>query len=856
MGQNPPSGALIEVSAITRKKIIIAAIVLLAVAIFVPPNINGVRFRDSLAGSLSSALGRQVKIGQVKYRVFPRPGFDIYNLQVMDDPAFSAEPLLMCGKVAADLRLASLWHGRLEIANLKLTDDAAAPSLNLVYANGHLNLESLLQRVEQVPSAPTGKRQAEQRPRFPYIEASAGRINLKVGPEKKPFTLSNTDFAVWLAAEDVWHFRLEGQPIRTDMNLNDTGTVRLEGDLRRSPNLPQIPMKIDVAWEKAQLGQLSTLLTGRDKGWRGGLSGSAQLSGTASNFHIVASTQLDSFRRYDIDRNEMPRLTTRCLGDYIHKSVEMKCDTPLQSGGVLLTARWSAKTPRDYDLSMVATRVPLSMVTTFARHARRTLPDDLTASGDLNAAFGFHSRNGVRNWHGTGMTSAFVIQSGVVDKPFPVSPVHFHVGPAENNAQFLTSKKSRQKQQQESAPADTLTVDAFSVQLGPASAQVQATADGSTYWIGVKGMVPLERLLDLGRVAGFQSTISNTTASAVVDLNISGPWANFAPAHVRGTAHLQNVTSWIPGIKDRLVITEADAQLSEVELVLAHINAQFEHTPVAFGGSINAPWSCPGTNGPCPMEFDLHSDTLSMADLGKLLGVTDRGWTIPFFSDSSKLPDFRATGTLSIGQFGVAQLPLEKFTAHVEVGDKALLVSRINAKLGGGAAQGEWHADWSTSRPRFTATGSASGVAMDHLDDKEPEVALTTAWVSGKADLNYSLKFEGASPEEMANSVNGRVEFLVSNGVSRSLQLDAAKPLKFQSLQGAMEIEKQTLKVLPSKIKTENRIYDMSGTVSLVDKQAKLKLKNSGSSWDVTGALDKPEIASPPRTEATAARSR
>jgi len=855
VGQNSPPGALIEVTTITRNKVIIAAVVLLAVAIFVPPNINGVRFRDSLAGSLSSALGRQVKIGQVKYRVFPRPGFDIYNLQVMDDPAFSAEPLLMCGKVAADLRLASLWHGRLEIANLKLTDDAAAPSLNLVYSNGHLNLESLLQRVEQVPSAPTAKRQAEQRPRFPYIEASGGRINLKVGPEKKPFTVANTDFAVWLAAEDVWHFRLEGQPIRTDMNLNDTGTLRLEGDLRRSPNLPKIPLKVNVAWEKAQLGQLSTLLTGRDKGWRGGLSGSAQLSGTASNFHIVASTQLDSFRRYDIDRNEMPRLSTRCLGDYIHESVEMKCDTPLQSGGVLLTARWSAKTPRDYDLSMVATRVPLSMITTFARHARRTLPDDLTASGDLNAAFGFHSHNGVRNWHGTGMTSAFIIQSGVVDKPFPVSPVHFHVGPAENTAQFLTPKKSRPKQQPENATTDTFSIDAFSVQLGPASAQVQATADGSTYWIGVKGMVPLERLLDLGRVAGFQSSISNTTASAVVDLNISGPWANFAPAHVRGTAHLQNVASWIPGIKDRLVITEADAQLSEVELVLTHMNAQFEHTPVAFGGSINVPWSCPGNKGPCPLEFDLHSDTLAMADMGKLLGVTDRGWTIPFFSDSSKLPDFRAVGTLSIGQFSVAQLPLEKFTAHVEVGDKALLVSRISAKLGGGAAQGEWHADWSTSRPRFTATGNASGVAMDHLDDKEPEVALATSWVTGRADLNYSLRFEGASPEEMANSVNGRVEFLVSNGVSRSLQLDA-KPLKFQSLQGAMEIEKQTLKVLPSKIKTENRIYDMSGTVSLVDKQAQLKLRNSGSSWDVTGALDKPEIASPPRTEATAARSR
>jgi AsmA-like protein len=829
-------------------------VVLLALAIFLPPNINGVRFRDTLAGSLSSALGRQVRIEQVKYRVFPRPGFDIYGLQVMDDPAFSAEPLLMCGKVAADLRLASLWHGRLEIANLKLTDDAAPPSLNLVYSKGHLNVESLMLRVEQVPSAPTSKRRAEQRPRFPYIEATNGRINFKRGPEKTPFTLANTDFALWLAAEDVWHVRLEGQPVRTDMSMSDTGTVRMEGDFRRSPDLPQMPLKLDVAWDNAQLGQWSTLVMGRDRGWRGGLKGNAQLSGTAAKLHIVASAELNEFRRYDINRNQMPRLRTRCLGDYVHESLELKCDTPLQSGGVLLTARWSSKQPRDYDLSMVATRVPLSMLTTFARHARRPVPDDLTATGDLNAAFGFHSHNGVRNWHGTGMTSPFLLQSSGADKPFPVGAVHFHIGPEETPAAFV-SKKGKQKEKVPAEQKDTLSIDAFSIQMGPSTTvQVQATADAAGYWIGAKGMVPLERLLALGHITGFPSEIENTTASAVVDLNITGPWANFAPPHLRGTAHIENLTAWIPGIKDRLIITQTDAQLNEVELILAHLKGQFEHSPISFSGTINVPASCPGSTL-CPLEFDLHADTLAMSDIGTVLGVTDKGWNIPFFSDSSKLPEFRATGTVSVGEFSVAQLPLEKFTAHVEVGDKALLVSGINAKLAGGAAQGEWHADWSTSRPRFTATGNVNGVAMDHLDSKEPGVALVTSWISGRADINYALKFEGATPGEMAHSVNGRVEYLVSNGISHSLLLDGSKPLRFQSLQGALEIEKQTIRLLPSKFKAENRIYDMSGTVSLADKQAKLRLSNSGSRWDITGTLEKPEIASPPRAEATAARS-
>ena len=103
-----------------RKKAAIAVVAVVLVAIFLPPQINGSRLAKTLASSLSAAMGRQVKIGAVKFRLLPRPGFDLYDFEVLDDPAFSAEPMLLCGEVAADLRLTSLWHGRLEIANLNL----------------------------------------------------------------------------------------------------------------------------------------------------------------------------------------------------------------------------------------------------------------------------------------------------------------------------------------------------------------------------------------------------------------------------------------------------------------------------------------------------------------------------------------------------------------------------------------------------------------------------------------------------------------------------------------------------------------------------------------------------------------
>ncbi len=828
-----------------RTKLVVALVVLLLLGIFLPPNINGTRFRDRLKPALSAALGREVKIGQVKYRLLPRPGFDLYDFQVMDDPAFSAEPLLMCGKVTADLRLTSLWKGRLEIANLKLTDDALPPSLNLVHANGHWNVESLLLRVEQVPSAPTAKRRSEQRARFPYIAATGGRINLKFGPEKTPFTLTNTDFAFWLASEDLWHVRLEGRPVRADMNLSDTGTVKLDGDLHRSRELQDMPVRLHLNWEKAQLGQFSSLLTGRDRGWRGGLSGDAQLSGTLANLHITGATELSHFRRYDINRDSMPVVRTRCLGDYARSALELKCDTPLESGGLLLTARWLASTPRDYDLSMVATRVPLSLVATLARHARSTLPDDLTATGDFNGALGFHSRNGVRNWHGAGMTSPFVLQSSVAEKPFPVSSIKFRIGLDEVPAS-LAAKRAKLATPQNPAPQpDALTIDSFSIQMGPSTAlEVQGSVDAAGYHGLAKGLVPLERFLVLAKTTGFDPPQANFNASAVVDFNVGGAWANFAPPHVGGKARVQNLTAWIPGVKDRLVLSEADIQLTDAALVLNDISGQFEHSPILFTGKITSPYTCPSP--PCLLEFDLHADTLAMGDAASLLGPTGKGWNLPFLSGSpDELPDFRARGTFSAGQLIVARLPLEKFTSHIEVSDRELLVTHISAKLGGGAVDGEWRVNWSGSPSRYTATGSLTGVAVERLAPAPPapNVELLNAWITGKLDGKYSFHFEGKNEAEMLLSAAGRADFTIANGNSHTLSLEPPKPFRFQSLQGTLELDKQTLRVLPSKFRADNRIYELSGTVTLADKQAKLRVSNGGARWDFTGDLSKPQLS-------------
>jgi hypothetical protein len=140
-------------------------------------------------------------------------------------------------------------------------------------------------------------------------------------------------------------------------------------------------------------------------------------------------------------------------------------------------------------------------------------------------------------------------------------------------------------------------------------------------------------------------------------------------------------------------------------------------------------------------------------------------------------------------------------------------------------------------------------VALDRIAVSVPPASildLVTSWITGKADARYSARFEGKNTQDMLASAVGKIDFAVAGGSSRTLHLEAEKPLRFQTLQGVVELEKQTLKVLPSKFRAESRIYEVSGTVTLADKQAMLKVSNGGMRWEVTGDLEKPRVSPQP----------
>lgn len=270
------------------------ALFVLALLIVTPPLVNANRYRKRIADTMSASLGRPVHLDDVSFHVLPVPGFTLRNLVVSEDPAFGAEPTIRADSVEATLRVSSLWHRPVEFSTVRFVN----PSVNLVRnAEGRWNLTDVLLHASRVDSAPTAQRHAGPAPRFPYIEATSGRVNIKSGEEKLPFSLTEADFALWLPSARQWRVRLIGHPTRTDTNINDPGTVRLEGELRRADSAATVPVNFRATWHDAPLGEASRILTGEDRGWRGTLNLDATLTGQLGNAHMESKLTLGGLRR-------------------------------------------------------------------------------------------------------------------------------------------------------------------------------------------------------------------------------------------------------------------------------------------------------------------------------------------------------------------------------------------------------------------------------------------------------------------------------------------------------------------------------------------------------------------------------
>lgn len=344
-----------------------AALGLVLLMALLPPLFNVNRLQHRIAASIGASLGRPVHLDRVTLHLLPVPGFTLENLVVSEDPAFGAEPVIRANTVEVRLRPSSLWRRQVEFSSIRFVE----PSLNLVRnVRGEWNVQSLLMHAANVDTAPTEQRKAGPEPRFPYVEATGARVNVKLGEEKKPFSLTEADFALWLPTAQQWHVRLVGKPVRTDTNISDPGMLRLEGSLERATTMAEVPVDLTASWEGAPLGEVSKLLRGEDAGWRGNLTAGARLTGKLGAAKLTTKVHLEELRRADFLPLQTMDVRAECsgtldVGTAVVQDADCSVNAPLTEG---------AKTAGR--VVAIADRVDLSALTSSGLHVGMTeIPD-------------------------------------------------------------------------------------------------------------------------------------------------------------------------------------------------------------------------------------------------------------------------------------------------------------------------------------------------------------------------------------------------------------------------------------------------------------------------------------------------
>jgi len=815
-----------------RRAAAIAALVLLALFLFRP----GVsRLKSRIISSLSNALGRSVDLRSAHIRLLPRPGFDLENLVVYDDPTYGSEPMLRAREVTADLRLSALLRGRLEVAKLDLTE----PSLNLVHhSGGGWNLQSLLERAARTPLAPTGKTKPGPMSAFPYIEGSSGRINFKNGPEKKPYALTNADFSLWQESDNVWGVRLKAQPFRSDLNLNDTGLLQVSGIWQRAGTFLDTPLQFNLEWSQAQLGQVTKFLTGNDKGWRGDIQLDASVTGTPAALKITSAVVADDFRRYDLASDKPIRLAAHCESEYSaheHQFHDISCSAPVGKGSLTLAGNAGYPGSSRYQLDLIADDLPASAIAALAQHVKKDLPEDLLLEGSLKGKLSMSSDSAAKGPRTEAQAEIADLRVSSASEKVEFGPVTIPIVVVQAGSRALEGMHA------EFGP--------FPLERGrPGGAMVRGWADRSGYAFSASGEAEVGRTLRLARMFGLPSPRTTAEGTVQMNLQLAGSWAagnglaGFASPQITGSARLRNVRFDLRPGGQPVEITSAEMQLAADEVRIGKLNASAAGT--AWKGSLELPRGC-GHPENCPVRFQLNTDQLSLSDVHGWAnaGSKNRPWYRVLANAQpapSLLTRLWAFGRLSADRFALRGVSASNVSANITLKAAKLEISSIEAELLGGKHRGKWKADFSVRPPLCAGGGTLTGISLGNISR-----LMKDHWVEGTASTSYDIR--GSCAPDFWQSSEGTLQVNVGDGSLPHVFLeDTTETLKIRTLTAQVQLHDGTMDVSEGKLDSPEGKYEVSGTATLkrvIDFRMTRIPAGSGMAYTVSGTVADPHVA-------------
>src|SRR5712692_8090375 len=219
---------------------IVVVVILLAV-IALPFLINVNSFRPKLESELSTALGRQVKVGNLSLSILSG-SVSAEDLSISDDPSFSKDPFIRAQALKVGVEVMPLIFSKtLHVTDITLDK----PEISLLRdATGKWNFSSLGGKSEKKPAAKESSSAANLS--VSKLDVKDGRLSVnRANSSIKPHVYDNVDIS-------VRDFSLTSQfPFTITANLPAGGSAKLDGkagpinstDVSASPLEAQVNIK-------------------------------------------------------------------------------------------------------------------------------------------------------------------------------------------------------------------------------------------------------------------------------------------------------------------------------------------------------------------------------------------------------------------------------------------------------------------------------------------------------------------------------------------------------------------------------------------------------------------------------------
>lgn len=826
-----------------RLWVALAALAVVLTILIVPPFLSVSRYKSRITELISASLGRPVRLSSVEVRLLPRPGFVLSDLTVEEDPAYGTEPVFHANTVTASIRLLSLWRGRLEIDSIS-ADEA---SLNLVRSGaGRWNIDSLLRTANAEAQSATGSNGPGKPIRLPYLEATGSRINIKNGVEKLPFSLLNAEMSLYQESPGNWRVRLRGQPVRTDMPLQqaDTGIVRLDANLHQAPQLRQMPVHLDLEWRQAQLGQLTRLLLGSDAGWRGDLTGELHLDGTAESAQIKTRLRASGVHRaefapvasmdFDANCSLVAHLSARAIDNLL-------CDSPLGDGHIRLTGNVpGGSLLPSYTVEL--DRIPVAAGLDALRTVRSGLAPGLQAAGSASGKITYAPENtappaSANPGHkqlakveqgplgGSVTIQGLELSGGGLSEPIRVPKMT--IAPAPVSAS-----------QPSQAMAATVAI--------PAGAEVPLTVSTSFalsgYQLTMRGQASIKKGRELAQLAGINNAAALDALSGdpvTVDLTAEGPWMpvqrpavspqsvlpvaegsvpQLAPPAdtLAGTVTLRSAVWKADYLANPVKISQATLHLAAGELRLDPV--VFSYGPVKGTATLSLPAPCEAPQS-CPPTFQVQFGALDSAVLQTaFLGAHEPGTLLSTLLNRLRptvAPAWpRIQGTVKAESLILGPITLHNPWATLSIGANGTEITAFDAALLGGRVHGTgtFHAAASAQeKPSYTFEGQ-----LDKLSPAALGQLLGLRSAGSDFSGNGKIELAGFTGNDLAASAKGTFHFDWRRGtVAASSGFVPPALSRFDRWTGDAEISNGALTLKDNQVKRGTNTVPVEAAVTL-----------------------------------------